>query len=327
METNLNPAAELSAQTEFAATIAANAQANAHAIEIQQTRIGGLGGSDASLIFKIGSQGMATLTQTDMKRIAVMMNLAKPNDFGGNVHTNAGHLFEDYAEKFIPWGARGYEREKVLSKPLARNFKTFAHADFVTGAENLQCVIECKFVQDTLANVMKKYHAQLQWYYLMGADHVSIYHGTGTAEPFEVETGRIEPIMRDEQTMKILLNGVSILDKAIESGWKPDVQDKIALQDTPEIIQRAFDKMSEIKAKRAELDKEEEEAKAILKEYIEDFGFTGIVSAGDVKRQVVYTMGKTNYKFNAEKFLAEHPEFNLPQYFKQIKTKASISFK
>lgn len=310
----------------FAATIAANEKENAHAIEIQQTRIGGLGGSDAALVYKIGSQGMAALSQTDEKRLAIMLGKIKPVDFGGNAYTNAGHLFEDYAENKLPWGACGYEREKVISKPLARTFKTFAHADFVTG-ENQCAVIECKFVQDTLANVIKKYNPQLQWYYLLGAKFVSLYHGTGTAEPFEVETGRIEPIARDEQTIKILTNGIQTLDRAIEDGWMPVVQDKIALQDTPEIVQRAFDKMSEIKAKRAELDNDEEEAKSVLKEYIEDFGLTGIVAAGDVKRQVIYTAGKTTYKFNSEKFLAEHPEFNLPQYFKQTKTKASISFK
>ena len=50
-------------QNDFAAHVAADEAAQAHAQEIQQTRIGGLGGSDAALVLRIAERGLAGLTE------------------------------------------------------------------------------------------------------------------------------------------------------------------------------------------------------------------------------------------------------------------------
>lgn len=310
-------------QNDFAAVVAANNEAQNHAQEIQQTRVGGLGGSDAAIVYKIGERGLAALTATDMKRLAIMTGQQEQSNWGGNAYTNAGHAFEDWAANTLPHGDR-FEREKFMTQPLARNFKTFAHADFV---ENDAHVIECKFVQDTTAKVIEKYYAQLQWYYLLGATTVTLYHGTGTADPFEVATGELMRIERDEFAIEILLNGIRILDDALANGWQPTAQDKIAYADTPEMVQRAFDKLQEIKAKKAELDAVEAEAKSVIKIYLEDWSLTGIVAAGDVRHTAVYNKPQTKMTFNAEKFLQEHPEFDRPEYYKKSTVKSSVTFK
>lgn len=307
----------------FEAAVAENNAAQAHAIEIQQTRIGGLGGSDAAIVYKIGERGLAALTATDMKRLAIMTGKQEPDNWGGNAYTNAGHAFEDWAEKTLPRGAR-FEREKFMTQPLARNFKTFAHADFV---ENDAHVIECKFVQDTIENTARKYWAQLQWYYLLGATTVTLYHGTGTAEPFEAATGELMRIQRDEVAIEILLNGIRILDDALTDGWQPTPQDKIAYLDTPEIVKRAFDKLLEIKQREAELKTQKDEAVNVLKTYLEDWTLTGIVAAGETRHTVTYNRASVAMTFDADKFLKEHPEFDKPQYYKQSKRAASVTFK
>ena len=310
-------------KNDFAAFVEENEAAQKHALEIQQTRIGGFGGSDAALLLKIGESGLSPLTATDHKRIAIMLGKCEPNSWSGNAYTHAGHAFEDYAEKVIPFGTDSYTREAYMSTPIAINFKTFAHADFLS----LGTVVECKFVQDNTANVVKKYYAQLQWYYLMGATSVVLYHGTGCAEPFEVQECNILQIERDEKTIELLLAGISILDHAIADGWKPEVQDKITYENTPLQIQRAFDRWSKIKVEKAKLELDETEVKNIIKGYIEDWGLTGIVLNGEVKQQVIYTREKTNYVFNSDEFLKNHPEFNIPENFKSKKTSASVTFK
>lgn len=312
--------------TKFAEQVAANEKAQAHAQEIQQTRVGGLGGSDAAILMKIGRDGLGALTQTDHKRLAVMMGLCEQPNWGGNAYTNAGHLFEDYAEKNVPFGNAGYNREVVMEQKLARNFRTFAHADFVCGVNHAD-VVECKFVQDTTANVISKYYAQLQWYYMLGANVVYLYHGTGTADPFEVEEGNIQFVECDEDAIKILLAGIKTLDDAIEKGWKPQNTEKVELEAVPEMVQRAFETMREIKTKEAELKVLKEGAQAVLKEYLEDFGLTGIVANGEIKHQIIYSAGGTKLSFDSEKFLREHPEFDLPEYYKKTKTKSSVTFK
>lgn len=317
-------------QNNFEQQVAAMQNAQEHAQEIKQTRVGGLGGSDAAILMKIGEHGLAALTMTDNKRLAIMLGLSEQNDWGGNAYTNAGHMFEDYAERVLPLNAN-YKREEFIERKLALSFKTFAHADFTerndeNGLERLT-VVECKFVQSTTANTISKYYAQLQWYYLLGADAVVLYHGTGTVDPFEVHECEAVQVERDETAIKMLLNGIEILDKAIRDGWKPENVEKIDIEETPKPIQEAFNRWQEIKAKKAALEIAEKETSAAVKEYLEDFGFTGIMAKGDVKHQVIYTRGSTKFAFDSAKFLQEHPEFDLPEYYKKTTTKSSVTFK
>ena len=207
-------------QDNFAAFAAASEQAQSHAQEIQQTRVGGLGGSDAAMVYKVGLNGLLSLSATDVKRLAVMVGTYPAVDWGGNAHTNAGHAFEDYAEQVLPFGRYGYEREAVFKQPLARAFDVFAHADFVCGSTH-SCVIECKYVQQDTAHVVEKYYPQLQWYYMLGAQSVHLYHGRGSVEPFEVEEACVQLIERDEPTIAILLNGIKTIDDALCGGWFP----------------------------------------------------------------------------------------------------------
>ena len=314
----------------FEQQVAEMQNAQEHAQEIRQTRIGGLGGSDAAILMKIGERGLSALTQTDNKRLAIMLGMAEQNDWGGNAYTNAGHMFEDYAEHVLPLNA-SYKREEFIESKLARNFKTFAHADFterndVRGLERLT-VVECKFVQGTTASVISKYYAQLQWYYLLGADVVVLYHGTGTADPFEVLECEAVQVERDEVAIRTLINGIKILDEALADGWKPENVEKIQIEDTPAKIQEAFERWQAIQADKKELEAKENEVKTIIKEYLEDFSFMGIVANGDVKHQVIYKRGGTNLSFDGPKFLADHPEFDRSEYYKKTTTKSSVTFK
>lgn len=314
----------------FEQQVADMQNAQDHAQEIRQTRVGGLGGSDAAILMKIGERGLSALTTTDSKRIAIMLGLCEQTDWGGNAYTNAGHMFEDYAENVLPFNA-SYKREEFIERKLARNFKTFAHADFTerndeNGLERLT-VVECKFVQGTTANTISKYYAQLQWYYLLGADAVVLYHGTGTVDPFEVLECEMMQVERDETAIKILLNGIKILDEAIQDGWKPEFVEKIQIECVPEMVQVAFVRWQAIQAEKKELETKENEVKAIIKEYLEYFNFTGIVAQGDVKHQVIYKRGGTNLSFDSAKFLAEHPGFDRPEYYKKTTTKSSVTFK
>lgn len=313
-------------KTDFAAQVAASEKALQHAQEIQQSRVGGLGGSDAALVYKIGLNGMASLTATDHKRLAVMLGKTEPDNWAGNAFTNAGHLFEDWAEKWLPWGACGYKREKVLSAPLAKNFKVFAHADFVT-SEMHDCVIECKFVQDVTARVIDKYYAQLQWYYMLGIHTVTLYHGKGTAEPFKIEEAVLEPVQRDETAIKVLLNGIKILDEALSDGWLPEVADKVTTDDVPEIVAQAFQTMQSIKEQQKALADAEKEAKKTLLEYVEGFGITGIVATDGSKHQIIYMKPSVARTFDVAAFAKAHPEIDLEPFYKETKRSALITFK
>lgn len=307
---------------DFAAQVAASDKKAQHEQEIKQTRVGGLGGSDAALVLKVGKDGLRALSVTDHKRLAVMMGLKEQEDWGGNSYTNAGHEFEDYAEKMLPFGTANVEREAVLTAQLARNFKVFAHADFLADG----AVVECKFVQSTTQSCSTKYAAQLQWYYMLGAQSVCLYHGQGSAEPFEVFEANLVQIEKDEMSQKFLLNGLQIIDEAIANGWKPEVAEKCDISTTPDIVQRAFQMMAEVKEQEKELAARKAEAQTVLMDYMRDFEFSSMQDAV-TKHSVTYTKAGITKTFDTKKLAAEHPELDLGRYYKQSQRSASITFK
>lgn len=315
----------------FAAQVAKDATAQAHAQEIANTRKGGLGGSDAALVLRIAERGLAGLTATDIRRLCVMIGTAEQPQFE-TPYTNAGHAFEEYAEQVLPLGTT-YEREKYMAKPLADQFKTFAHADFVADMKDengYECatVIECKYVQKPTAKVIETYFAQLQWYYMLGAQKVFLYHGTGAVDPFCVEEAQIVPVDRDEKTVEMLLQGIKILNDALREGWTPQVPDKMNVADAAELVQKAFVEMQAVKAEVATLKARTDNAAAILKEWCEAFALTGLYNEGEDKHQLIYTRATVGKTFDSAKFLAEHPEYkDAPEYWKETSRAASVTFK
>ena len=311
----------------FADFVTAQEQAKSHAEEIKNTRVGGLGGSDAAMVLRVATKGLAGLTATDLKRLCVMCGTYVQDDFAGNAYTNAGHAFEDYAEDTLPFDKTVRQRELVMTQKLALNFKTFAHADFAYINGKDTHVIECKFVQQTTARVVAKYYAQLQWYYMLGAKTVRLYHGTGNAEPFEVIDTHLEKVERDEEIINLLLKGIKLLDDALSSGWRPEPIEKEVLSNTPEVVQKAFAEMEEIKNLEAELKARKDAAAGTLKQYLENWGFTGIMQEG-TKHQIIYTKGGVSKTFDTAAFLKDHPEYHEhAEYWKTTNRASSVTFK
>ena len=311
----------------FAAQVAKDATAQAHAQEIANTRKGGLGGSDAALVLRIAERGLAGLTATDIRRLCVMIGTAEQPQFE-TPYTNAGHAFEEYAENVLPFGGGTYEREKYITKPLADQFKTFAHADFAFVDVSGLNVVECKYVQKPTEKVIEKYFAQLQWYYMLGAQKVVLYHGTGAVDPFLVEEAQLVPVERDETTVEMLLQGIKILNDALREGWTPQVPDKMNVADAAELVQKAFVEMQAVKAEEAALKARKDKAAATLKEWCEAFSLTGLYNVGEEKHQIIYTRATVGKTFDSAKFLAKHPEYkDAPEYWKETSRAASVTFK
>lgn len=182
--------------------------AQAHQQEIASSRRGCLGGSDAAMVLKIARKGIEALSNTDIKRLRVMLGLDQREDFGGSAATNAGHLFEDYVQVALSEHAR---KEHRFDGMQFRNFKIIAHADYYE--EDYKRVCECKFVQKPTEKVLAQYFGQLQWYYLFsGVDAVMLIHGTGTAEPFAVDSVNVQPVEYCADACEELMQGLRAID-------------------------------------------------------------------------------------------------------------------
>lgn len=182
--------------------------AQAHQQEIANSRKGCLGGSDAAMVLKVARNGIEALSNTDIKRLRVMLGLEEREDFGGNAATNAGHLFEDFVQVALSEHAR---KEHRFDGTQFRNFKIIAHADYYE--EDYKRVCECKFVQKPTEKVLAQYFGQLQWYYLFsGVDAVILMHGTGAAEPFAVDSLNVQQVDYNEVVCEDLMQGLRTID-------------------------------------------------------------------------------------------------------------------
>lgn len=298
-------------ETEFMAFAAQNAAAEQHAEEIRATRVGGLGGSDAALVLKIGQSGLSALNNTDLKRLAVMLGTEEQEEWAGNAYTNAGHRFEDYmAAKLLKDPHDGeckYAREERVEQRLAVNFKTFAHADFIT--TNGATVLECKYVTKTkdTEKVAQTYAAQLQWYYMLGVRKVVLVHGWGTVEDtqkgteFHPEGVELREIERNDSMIEQLTAGIKLLDTALQYGWRPTVLEKMDKEQTPSAVQSAYEELARAKRMAVEAKELEQGAKDVLMDYMVGFGCQSIADAENGTR-VQFVKAKQTQRFDLETF-------------------------
>ena len=281
--------------------------AKAHAEEIKTSRVGGLGGSDATMVLKIGRHSLQALSNTDVKRLRVMLGLDEPCNFGGNAATEAGHAFEDFiAERLKMIYPLGFEREAKMIGEDFGAFKTFAHADFMTASKK---VIECKFVQDTTQNVLAKYYAQLQWYYYLGAEVVTLCHGIGNIEPFAVRDYTFLDVPRDEQAISDIREGLRLILEYCQNeqaGSAPVEVDMQAKQ--RKLVRKYFTRKRKVDAMTAEM----EQIKAELQAEMEAGNIAKISGAIDKENTatVIFRKGSTRRSLDTTKVLAQYPELN-----------------
>ena len=180
----------------------------AHQNEIESTRVGGFGSSDAKMFYKIGLKGLSSLSNSDKVRIRV----AKGSHYNPIPQTAAmakGHSFEDWFADAFKHYADKLDRERKISARLAVNFETFAHADF--SKKNGKAVIELKCVSEP-DKAMENHIEQLQWYYMLGVESVYLVACDSAAESFE--DGLRDPIevKRNEAKIQTMMHGIKLLD-------------------------------------------------------------------------------------------------------------------
>ena len=287
--------------------------------ELKRSHANGFGGSDAKMFAKIGTKGIESLSTTEKKRILVALGKMEAEDFGGNVYTEAGHLFEDWCEQgnFI----KNSEREKYIEREgLAKNFKVFAHADFYN--EQMGEVYECKFSQDPTYKVFEDYFEQLQWYYMLGAQSVTLVHGWGAVLPFEVAGYGFQDVAKEEATIYYMKQGIEILDRAIEDGAFDDYkQTEIADTDMGGEAAKAVRALAYIMNTIKEAEQLANQHKETLLAWMEAHGVLNIKGEGFTVSYVSPTTRKT---FDTKKAQADFPALKDDQYYKTSAVKSSV---
>lgn len=294
-------------------------------MEIESTRVGGFGGSDAALFLRIAKKGgVEGLSNTDLYRIAVAMGIKPYVPVPVTEAMNNGHIFEDSYARMLKDSGINFEREvKLIAECQPENFSIFAHADFIINGKTAKkkIVHECKFIADeekTVDDVAETYKAQLQWYYMLGVEYVDLIRGYG--DPEYPSTQRLV-IDKDEEIINQLKEGIRLLDDAISDGWVPEIEEEFACA-MSEKMQNIIADYERLKFEKSAIDEKLEELQKQIVEYMTIGNVAKINgSLGTISR----TADSVVESFDSKKFEKENPDV-YKQYIKKSTRKGSIRY-
>ena len=291
----------------------------AHQQEIESSRVGGFGGSDAKMFYKIGLNGLSALSNTDKLRIRVAKGI---DDYKPIMQTEAmqkGHDFEDWFADWFGKDIRGFTREHRVEPDvkMARNFNVFAHADFYSIEDRRAIELKCVSNIDT---VQENYMAQLQWYYMLGGKRVGLIVGDSKFDNFE--DGLQDPIdiKPNQNYIEMLRHGIKLLDDNwdnldLKIGDEWDESDLFPSEQKEVQLMTSY--LQQIKSMEAQI----EESKAKLLEMMTKSGVKSIKS--DAYNITVVPPGTTS-RFDKKKLLKDHPEINEADYTATSERKAYL---
>ena len=301
-----------------------------HQQEIQSTRVGGFGGSDAALFLRIAKKGgVDGLSNTDLYRIAVAMGIKPYAPVPVTEAMQAGHTFEESYAKMLEESGNTFDREvKLVAECQPTNFHIFAHADFVIMGkiydkpnQKFQIVNECKFIADEekcIKEVAETYKAQLQWYYMLGVEYVDLVRGYG--DPMQPVVQRMV-IDEDETIIDALKEGIRLLDEAIESGWVPEIEEEFACA-MSEKMQNIIADYERLKFEKSAIDEKLEE---LQKQIVEYMTIGNVAKINGTLGTISRTADSVIESFDSTKFKKENAEL-YNQYLKKSTRKGSLRY-
>lgn len=282
-----------------------------HKQEIETTRKGGFGSSDAKMFYKVGLKGLSALNNTDKKRISVAKGLIEYKSVFVNEAMQKGHDFEDwFAEGASP---EDFIREKKFTKKLAKNFDTFFHADFSTD----ELIFELKYVQyPHLAKI--DYFEQIQWQIMISGLPVKLIVGDSTKSEFNFSL--IEKIYSDIHVIGILEHGIKLIDE----NWND--LDLTVGEDWTETDLLPFEKQDVIQFTNylTEIKKLEQEAETRKQKVFQFMQENNIKTLSSEFYSITVVPESTTSTLDKAKLFKEHPEIKETDYIKTSPKKSYL---
>lgn len=299
-----------------------------HQKEIENTRVGGFGGSDAALFLRIAKKGgVEELSNTDLYRIAVAMGIKPYVPVSPTEAMNNGHIFEDSYARMLKDSIWAVDREvKLVAECQPANFRIFAHADFVingkSAVKKFLIVHECKFIQDeekTVDVVAETYKAQLQWYYMLGVvEYVDLIRGYGDPEYPSTQSLIIE---KNEDIIDALKLGIRLLDEAISDGWVPEIEEEYAAA-MSEKMQNIIHDYERLKFQKSAIDQKLEE---LQKQIVEYMTIGNVAKINGILGTISRTADSIVESFDSDKFKKENVKL-YNKYIKKSTRKGSLRY-
>lgn len=271
-----------------------------HIEEIKATRVGGFGGSDAAMVLAMAERIASgePLTTAQKHRMLQLKGLETRPDFD-SPEIQAGRAFEDEVAKQLE--PMGWDRETYMqpnpnsSAAVRQHFEVFAHADFWNPLTNT--VTECKWSRKySHEGLEKQYAAQLQWYYLLGADAVCLTSDTADG----IKT---TDVARDLAAVGSLAAALEIIDEAF-----PDLDLSIIEKRCDELPPKIAALMKDIETMTKLMAQDEEMLKAKKAELLAYMDGNNLNKVTTDTSSVTYTAPSSSIGFDAKKFEKDHPD-------------------
>lgn len=290
-----------------------------HQQKIEASRVGGFGGSDAKMFYKIGLNGLSALSNTDKMRIRVAKGIDEYKPIMQTEAMQKGHDFEDWFAEEFKDSLSEYKRESRVEPnvKMSINFDVFAHADFLNVENKLAIELKCVSNVDT---VQDDYMSQLQWYFMLGCKRVGLIVCDSKAENFDDGLQDSTGVRADENYIATLRHGIKLLDDnwdALDLKIGDEWDESDLFPSEQKEVQLMTSYLQQIKAMEAQI----EESKAKLLEMMTESGVKSIKS--DSYNITVVPPGTTS-RFDKKKLLSDHPEINEADYTATSERKAYL---
>lgn len=302
-------------------------------VEIEQSRVGSLGSSDAVMVEKIGRNGISSISETDKYRLAVMLGQAERQD----VKTFAMELGDRIEQEIYKIILKKFPQ--AVSNPLHAHegmskfygFNIINHIDVEVETEDRVIWYEIKASKSPTKDVINTYSAQLQWHWMLLKKtfahtgkklELSLVHYNTSAEgQFDASNLSITPIADNAIIENFFYKAFIILKDYLPS-FVYTAPEEMSIQLVHDDNVQAMSKFAEEAIpKIKELEKKIDEFKASLRDYMLHNNIKKITSD---TYTVTLTQPSVTNTFDSKRFKTEQPEM-YTRYLKQSKREASVT--
>lgn len=304
-----------------------------HKTEIINTRVGGLGSSDAKMVVGIAERG--TLNYADKERIAVMLGLAEKRQITskaielGNVIEDA--VFEVFQRDF---------RSNITSNPRytmdipSITFRVSNHIDFEISTPNELIWVEHKSTIHGINQALEDYKYQLAWHAMLGQDKaqgegkkfkllLSHYDTNEFEGVFEASKLNIVGVTPNNHLINKICKGLLIINEQIPTfEWQPN-EGILHASSLPTEINDKCEMMAYHLRKIKEMTEQVDTFKAKMCELMVANNVKSIVTDAFTITLVEQSVSTT---FDKSKFAKEHPDM-VAQYEKKSIRKPYVTIK
>lgn len=298
--------------------------------EIINTRVGGLGSSDAKMV--VGIAERETLNYADKERIAVMLGLAEKRQITSKA-IELGNIIEDAVfEVFKTQFGENIASNPRYTMELNLDYRVSNHIDFEISSDSELIWIEHKSTIHGIDQALEDYKYQLAWHAMLGQEKalnegkkfkllLSHYDTNGWDNEFNADKLSIVEVTPNTHLIDKICKGLLIINEQIPTfEWHEGILHASSL---PAEINDKCEMMAEHLRKIKEMTEQVDNFKSKMCELMVANNVKSIVTDAFTITLVEQSVSTT---FDKAKFTKEHPEM-VAQYEKKSIRKPYVNIK